>query len=210
MQLSTPTSCPVKDRRWDVRQFPGAAWILPGVTPEKLGSAIGAVFGLIFVLMNTGSLPTGPAVLLRVLGVLAFVGVLVAARRPGASTAVTSAGSGFTRGYWVVVAGEVLAIAAGLAALHGPLQAPQAAVAWISLVVGAHFIALAFVWRQRLFHGLGGAMALCGALGLFLAVTGASNAVIDVIGGVTPGAVLLGFGLWGSRTSRTSTLRPLA
>lgn len=42
------------------------------MTPEKLGSVIGAVFGLIFVMVNTGSSPAAIALLLRVLAVLAF------------------------------------------------------------------------------------------------------------------------------------------
>jgi hypothetical protein len=168
------------------------------MTPEKLGSMIGAVFGLVFVLFNTASLPTGVAVLLRVLGVVAFVAVLVAVRRPGRSMVARPAGGGFGKGYWLVVAAEVLAIAIGLAVLNGPLATPQAAVAWISFVVGAHFFALAVVWKQSLFHLLGAALVLCGALGLVLAATGSDMSAIDLVGGVLPGAILLGFGLWGS------------
>lgn len=168
------------------------------MTPEKLGSLIGGVFGLVFVLVNTASVPTGFAVLLRVLGVVAFVAVLVAAGRTGRSMVAPHASGGFGREYWLVVAAEVLAIALGLALLNGPLDTPQAAVAWISFVVGAHFLALAVVWKQSLFHWLGAALLLCGALGLVLAATGSDTSAIDLMGGVLPGAILLGFGLWGS------------
>lgn len=168
------------------------------MTPEKLGSLIGAVFGLIFVLVNTASVPTALAVLLRVLGVVAFVAVLAAVRRPGPFKGTRPAGGGFGRGYWLVVAAEVLAIAIGLALVNGPLATPQAAVAWISFVVGGHFFALAVIWKQSLFHWLGAALLLCGALGLVLAATGSGTSTIDLVGGVLPGAILLGFGLWGS------------
>jgi hypothetical protein len=97
-------------------------------------------FGLIFVLANTGALQPGLGTVLRVFGVAAFVAVLVALRRPAAVT--RPAGSGIGRGYWLVVACEVIVITVGLVLLNGPLHAPQAAVSWISFVVGAHFIGL--------------------------------------------------------------------
>ena len=174
------------------------------MSPEKLGSVIGAVFGLVFVLRNTGSSPPPLAVLLRVLGVLAFLAVLLAVRRPGPTTGTRPARGGFGRGYWLVVAAEVLAIAVGLALLNGPLATPQAAVAWASFVVGAHFLALAVVWKQSLVHWLGAALLLCGALGLALAAGGSSARAIDLVGGVLPGAVLLVFGLWGSTRGASS------
>ena len=105
---------------------------------------------------------------------------------------------GFGRGYWLVVAGEVLGTLVGLAVLNGPLDAPEAAVAWVSFVVGLHFFALAVVWRQPLFHRLGAALAACGAVGLVLAAAGSDASWIDAVGGVAPGAVLLGFAVWGS------------
>ncbi len=79
-------------------------------------------------------------------------------------------------GYWLVVVAEVGAIAAGLVVLNGPLHAPQAAVAWIALVVGIHFIALAVVWNLLFFNGLGAALMLCGVAGLVLAATGSLSA----------------------------------
>ena len=64
-----------------------------------------------------------------------------------------------------------MAIALGLAVLNGRLHAPQAAVTWVSLVVGVHFLALAVLWKLAFFHWLGAAIALCGAVGLVLAAT---------------------------------------
>jgi hypothetical protein len=40
------------------------------MSQEKLGSLIGAAFGLVFVLVNTSTAATALAVLLRVLGVV--------------------------------------------------------------------------------------------------------------------------------------------
>ncbi|HEU0101413.1 MAG TPA: hypothetical protein VFR07_03765 [Mycobacteriales bacterium] len=170
------------------------------MSPEKLGSLIGAGFGLVFVLVNSGSLPTTVAVAVRVLAVAAFLVVLVAVRRPTPAGGSDTPTGGFGRPYWLVVAGEVLLIWVGLALLNAPLDTPDAAVAWISCVVGAHFLALAVVWRNRLFHWLGGAMLACGLVGLVLAARGADVGAIKLVSGILPGAILLGFALWGSRT----------
>jgi hypothetical protein len=175
------------------------------VAQEKLGSLIGAAFGLIFVLVNTSSLATAVAVLLRVLGVVAFLGVLVAVRRPGPVKGIRGGGGDFRRRYWLVVAAEILAIGFGLALLNGPLHTPHAAVAWVSCVVGAHFIALALAWRDPPFHWLGAPLLVCGVVGLVLAARASAAVLIDLSGGVLPGAILLGFGLWGSTRSAASS-----
>jgi len=47
-------------------------------------------------------------------------------------------------------------------------------------------------------HALGAAIATCGAAGLVLAATGASDAAIATIAGVLPGALLLGASLRGA------------
>jgi hypothetical protein len=174
------------------------------MTPEKLGSSIGAAFGLGFVLANTGALPTGVALVLRVLGLAAFVAVFVLLRRRRSSTGTVPPleGRRFGQGYWLVVAVEVVAIAVGLALLNGPLHTPRAAVAWISFVVGAHFFGLAAIWKQSLFQWLGVSILLCGALGLVLAIAGSSTGAIDTVGGVLPGGLLLGYGLRSSKRSR--------
>jgi hypothetical protein len=177
----------------------GRAGTLATVGGEKVGSFIGAAFGLLFVLLNTGSLPGNLALALRTLAAMAFVAVVVRAvgRRPH-RTARTPATAGFTRGYWLVVAGEALTLAIGLALINGPLGVPRAAVAWVSLVVGLHFVALALVRGLRLFHAVGGALSLCGLLGLVLAGADSSAELIDGVAGVLPGAILLGSGLWGA------------
>ena len=168
------------------------------MSPEKSGSLIGAVFGLVFVVVNTGSVLPAVAVVLRVLAVAAFLVVLIAVRHPASAGGRRSTRGGFGRPYWLVVTAEGVGIWGGLAVLNGPLDAPQAAVAWISSVVGAHFVALAVVWREPLFHVLGAALLGCGAVGLVLAVRELAAAAVDLVGGVLPGAILLGFGLWGS------------
>jgi len=52
------------------------------------------------------------------------------------------------------------------------------------------------VWDQPVFTRLGGAIAVCGAAGLLLALIGAGEAAIGVVSGVAPGALLLAAAWW--------------
>ena len=65
------------------------------MSQQKLGSLIGAAFGLVFVLVNSSSLATAVAVLIRLLGVVAFLAVLIAVCRPGPTTGTRAGGGGF-------------------------------------------------------------------------------------------------------------------
>jgi hypothetical protein len=174
------------------------------VQGQRIGSMIAAVFGLLFVLLNTGALPPAAAWTLRAVAAAAFVAVLIAVLRVGAPGRVSVGGasaagrSPFGRAYWVVVAAEVVALFAGVRLLTGPLGHPDGGVAWVSFVVGVHFFALAAVFQAPFFNWLGVAVTACGVVGLILVFAGAAQAWIDVIGGVVPGALLLAFGWWGA------------
>lgn len=168
------------------------------MSAQRLGSGIGAVFGLVYVLVNAGPLPRAVSLPLQVLACAAFVVVVIAvARADDHGGRPPTAGS--RRAYWLIVAAEVAALAAGLAVLNGPLDVPQAGVAWVSFVVGAHFIALGAVFREPLFYGLGGAISACGVIDLALAGAGAGTEAVAVLGGVVPGVLLLASGWWGAR-----------
>lgn len=177
---------------------------MPG---QRIGSLIAGAFGLIYVLVNAGPLTAPWTLTLRVLAAVAFVAVLVAIFR----APVPSRGRGgqerrvFGRAYWFVVAAEFIALYLGVRVLNGPLDAPEAGVAWVSLVVGVHFFALAVVFGQRFFHWLGGVITACGVIGLGLAATSAAEPTIALVAGVLPGVVLLGFGWWGAHRTQPTT-----
>lgn len=169
------------------------------MSPDKLGSVVAATFGLVFVVVNGGPLPRRLSLGLGVGAAVALLGVLFAVRRrPDCGPTTERPSAGLSRGFWLVVAVEALAIVEGLALLRGPLHAAHAAVAWVSLVVGAHFFALAVLWKDVVFHWLGAGVSASGGLGLVLAAAGSGAAPVDLVAGVLPGAILLGFGLWGS------------
>jgi len=164
------------------------------------GPLIGSVFGLIFVLANAGWLPEPVGAMLRGIAFAVFVAIVLTLRRRAGRPSAQARASGpvFASGFWMVVAGELGAIAAGLVVLNGPLDVPRAGVAWISLVVGLHFVALAITVCRPSLHALGTAVTTCGAAGLVLAATGASDAAIATIAGVLPGVLLLGTGVRGA------------
>lgn len=157
-----------------------------------LGCLIAGIFGLAYVLANAGALPSPLDSVLPVIAIAALVWLGVLVRRAG----LEWLGGSRRRlrlglGYWLVVMGEVGAIAAGSAVLNGPLDAPRGVVAWVSLVVGLHFVALAVAWREPVFYVLGAAIAACGVAALAAALAGGSDALVGGLGGVLPGLLLL-------------------
>lgn len=181
---------------------PGPRHLLSG---QQLGSLIGAVAALVYVEANSGALPSPAPASLRVAAAVTFAGLIarlvIAQRHPRLPTEQGGPG-GFGRGYWLVVAAEAAAIVAGSAIISGALGAPHAVVAWVSVVVGFHFLALGVIWRLRMFHLLGAAIALCGVAGLVSAGADAPAAVIATLGGVLPGVVLFAFAYWGAIDNR--------
>jgi hypothetical protein len=169
---------------------------------RQLGSLIGAIFGLVYLLVNASALPPSTVTPVRVLAAIAFVFVLGAiGRRRGRSE--RTARAGFGPGYWLVVAGEVIALVAGLVVINRAFHAPQASVAWVSLVVGVHFLAFAAVFRERLFSWLGAAIGVCGLVGLGLAAAGAGRSLMAILSGIVPGVLLLASAWWGVGSART-------
>jgi hypothetical protein len=72
---------------------------------EQWGLLIGAMFGMIFVLVNSDELASGIAIALRVVAVLALVGLVAMTfvRGSGRPAGGNPDRIGFTRGYWLVV-----------------------------------------------------------------------------------------------------------
>ncbi|WAL63247.1 hypothetical protein ORV05_19675 [Amycolatopsis cynarae] len=155
---------------------------------QATGYLIGILFGLVFVEVNARGLPGPWPLVVRIAGVVIAVALFLAVRGgPGPAD-----GGGFTpgRGYWLVVAAEALALFGGLFVINGVLRHPQVAVAWIAVVVGVHFFALAAVFRLNRFHGLGAVLTVLGLAGFVLAALGASAATVGVVSGVLSGLAL--------------------
>lgn len=173
---------------------------------------IGASFGLAFVVANTS--PLGPVLrgVVCVLAGAAFAVVLGAFARTVSAERRSESRQpvvGFDRRYWMVVAVEVVALFGGLAVLSR--VEPAAALGWIALVVGLHFIPLSRLWApgRRQILSIGVAMTALGVIGLVLAFATHQQSPVALVSGVGSGAVLLGSTLasalrtWGVRVTRT-------
>lgn len=179
------------------------------MTPNRAGLVIGAAFGLVYVLVNATALASPAGRVVQAVGVVAFVAVLVALWR--ARSAPIGEGpprEGFGPVYWIVLAAELVAMFGGNLLLNGPLALPEGVLPWITLVVGVHFLPLGRLWRAPSLGWLGAGLAVLGAVGLVLAATGASHAVVATVAGLCPGAVLLGGSLWAA--ARQGSGRPPA
>jgi hypothetical protein len=162
------------------------------VTPDTIGSLLGAVGGLAFIQAGAGALPADVEIAARGAGLLAFLLVLRALhQRQGAASGAGRSPRALSRGYGIVVGAEVLGIVVGLRLLNGPVDTPQAAPAWIAFVVGTHFVALALLLRQPGLTWLGHGVTACGAAGLTAAFLGGSDPLLAVVAGLAPGALLL-------------------
>ena len=160
-----------------------------------VGSLVGVAFGLVFIEVNSGSLPANWPLVVRVAGgVVAAVllaGVLWMARRGEVDGTIPSGGFAGRR-YWNIVGLEGLALFGGLVVINGVLARPEFAVPWIALVVGVHFVVLGQAWRIGLYRALGIAQSALGLAGFALAAAGASLATVNLVAGVLSGVALYG------------------
>ena len=168
---------------------------------------IGGVFGFVYVMANATVLPPGVAQALRAIAVVAFFGLFVEMRRIHDLDRSPAHGR-FGRADWTVVAVEIIALFVGALVVTGLFDAGDAVVAWVSVVVGVHFVALAAVWHQQFYDRLGVAIAICGSAGLGAAALGASAGVIGTISGVVPGFLLIGAAYRPIVRNRGSSFRP--
>lgn len=158
-----------------------------------VGSVIAVAFGLVFIVVNSGELPTPWSLGIRLVAVLiavVLVVCLVRQLRHAARRAAPQIPMAFGRRYWLIVAAEVVALVVGLILINGVLQVGRFGVAWVAVVVGVHFLGLATIWWPRGFTVLGAVIALLGVAGFVVGALGGSAAAIGVVAGIASGAAL--------------------
>ena len=173
----------------------------------KLGSMIGAVGGLVFVVANAGALPGPWPLVLWVAGVLAFVGVtalVVRARLIGRGVEPTRPQM---RAFGYTVLAEFLAIPLGSQVLVRALDLPTATLPWVATVIGVHFLVFARVFGEPVFTWLGLGVTLCGVVGIVLAARDAPQSAISLVGGILPGIILLASVGWSAWVGQASSTR---
>ena len=171
------------------------------------GFFVGSVFGLVFVLVNSGPpLPPVLATVLRTLAVIAAVAIVVLVAltmRRESAREVIDARSGsegaesvpertrFDAFFGAVTLIEFALIFGGITLLTRLGAPPQTGVAWVALIVGLHFFPLALRWRQPEILFLAWYATVLGVLGLILVATG--HAVwAPLVSGVLTGVGMLG------------------
>ncbi|MER6626568.1 hypothetical protein [Streptomyces sp. NPDC000931] len=162
------------------------------------GFFVGAFFGLAFVLVNSGPpLSSAVAFTVRSLAVGVAVAIVVLAllamRKGTPGEGEGARGPRFGAFFGVVTMIEVALIIGGAMTIGRLDGVPdQAGVAWVALVVGLHFLPLAWHWKQRELLVVAGYATALGAIGLVLALTGHPGWVPLVSGVVTGAGMLLG------------------
>lgn len=158
-----------------------------------IGHVIGGSFGLAFILINGAWLPARGRSILSIIGILAFVVVLVAYFADQRHRGTTSRSPMRPDGRYRLILGiEVILLFGGLAVVRA--VEPAAVLGWIALVVGAHFIPLAGLLdkgRSELI-AIGTTMIILGLTGLALAFATQDRELVAFVAGVGSGAVLLG------------------
>ena len=178
---------------------------------QRLGSFIGAIAGLLFVLLNAGPLGSPASVVLRVVGVAAFVlAVWYAVVRTRSWPPDPHLDTAAVRTYWICVIAETLAIPLGVLVLVRVLDQPDLTPAWVVFVVGAHFLPFARAFGVELFTLLAWALIAVAVIGALVTALGAPLGAAAA--GVLAGFLLLAFAVAGAalrgRTVRLS--RPAA
>lgn len=79
------------------------------------------------------------------------------------------------------------------------VQAPNASVACVALVVAAHWCGRSVLWHEPFYRYVAVAVALCSAPGLAIHAAGGPDSGVAVVAGVLPGFVLQATALYGMR-----------
>ena len=168
----------------------------------KIGSLIGCVGGLAFYLVNAGPLPGAWPVLMRVLGVLLFVGIVALVLRARVIGRGVEPSQRQLRAYGGTVIAEVVAIIVGSRLLVTLTGEPGVGLPWVAIVLGIHFVVFAPIFREPVFAWFGVPIALCGVVGLVLVLSGTSPATIGVVAGILPGTIMFGAVAWSAWVGR--------
>ncbi len=169
---------------------------------QRVGSLVGAVGGLLFVLVNAGEL--GAAALpLRVLGVVAFAAAVGFAVVRGAGPGGPAPSRSALRTYGWSVTAMVVAVVLGAQVLARVLDRPELTPVWVVFVVGAHFFPFARAFGVPLFASLAVVLMAVAVAGAVVALTATPLGVPAAT--VAAGFVLLGHAAAGAVVERRRT-----
>ncbi len=169
---------------------------------RPIGSAVGAITGLAFVLINAGAVP---ATLLwcsvAAIGSIAILWIVVLR---GPDVEQTPPDRSTLRTYGISVLAMAAAIPVGAHILTHTLDRPNAVLVWVVFVVGVHFLPFAHAFHLPVFRWLAAGLIAISALGAVPALI-SDSAVAAGWTGVAAGFILLFFSAAGPRLGRAPT-----
>ena len=163
-----------------------------------IGSIIGAVAGLTFVLVNASAVPGTLVWSIAAVAGFVAIGWYVVVRGSEVTQAPPSRSA--MRTYTISVTAMVVAIPVGAAIISNVFSKPDAVLAWVVFVVGAHFVPFASAFALPIFKWLSATLLIVAILGA-AAILASDSATAAGWTGVTAGFVLLAFSGFGPRLS---------
>ncbi|AXT84884.1 hypothetical protein C6I20_06540 [Aeromicrobium sp. A1-2] len=166
---------------------------------RPIGSIIGAIAGLVFVLANAGQVPA--SLVWRIGAAAAFAVIIwfVVLRGPEVQQALPSRSA--LRTYGVAVSVMIVAIPLGAAFISNVLDRPDTVLVWVVFVVGAHFLPFARAFTMPVFRWLATSMIVISVVGAIPALA-SDSATAAASTGVAAGSVLLFFSAAGPQWNR--------
>ncbi|GAB2917008.1 hypothetical protein GCM10027280_00010 [Micromonospora polyrhachis] len=172
---------------------------------ERIGATIGSIGGLAFILINSGNLPGTASLLVRIVGVVAFLAVLWFAviRSPAQPQPSEPPSRRAIRIYGTSVTAMGIGIPVGANIINNVLDLPVLTVPWVVLLVGAHFLPFANAFAAPVFARLGWTM-------IGLAVVGSIVSLVVTEAAAPWTGVLAGFALLAFSSAGAQRARPTA
>lgn len=130
---------------------------------RPLGSIVGVIAGLAFVLINASAVPWSSA--WRIAAVFAAAAIVWFVVVKGPDVTHEPATRQAIRTYGLAVTGMVVAIVLGASIITNVLDAPDTVPIWVVFCVGAHFWPLASAFALPLFRVLAAALMLVVLIG---------------------------------------------
>lgn len=199
-EVSAHTSAAV----WVEEAGAGLGYTRP-VRNKPVGSMIGAISGLVFVLVNAGAVPWTS--IWRVAAVVAAVAIVWFVVVRGPSVEHEPPNRDAVRTYGFSVTAMIVLIPVGASVITNVLDKPNAVVVWVVFVVGAHFVPFARAFDLTVFHWLAAAMMLVAVVGAVPTLT-SNSAMAAGWTGVAAGFVVLVFSAAGPRLMRARVATP--
>jgi hypothetical protein len=182
----------------DARRIPeNGAVARPSVqwNGARVGALIGAVGGVLFVVLNAWPLGEPWTNVAIGIGVAWFLWDLRAIMRVPEDPDAVRPDARQMQAFWIVVALEVILIIGGTQLAIRVLEIPSASLPWVATVLGVHWLVFRMVFRQEVFLWLGCFTLTCGVVGLMVALTGVAGsdglAATAIASGLIVGAVML-------------------